>query len=194
MPCTKKMGESMRKLGISEGIIAQFDCFGNQKGNPPEPTIAFIDLMDRLLTKEQCLAVMEKQGCCKGGKRDKDCKAFGKAHAQKPLAEKIALLSGVEYMMVPRLDDDETITLTWGGHQNGVHTGKTTCSCGAIKKLKQPFLVSPTYCGCCAGHFLHHYQNALGVKLRLKEIVSSPLNTNGDKPCSFTYEILKTKK
>ena len=127
----------MRKLGIPEEIISQFDCSGNKKGNPPEPTIEFIDLMDKLLTKEQCLAVMEEQGCCKGGKRDKDCKAFGKEHAKKPLAEKLALLSGVEYMMAPRLNDDGTITIEWGGHQNGVHTGKTTCSCGAIKKLKQ---------------------------------------------------------
>jgi hypothetical protein len=147
MPCTKKMGVSMRKLGIPEEIISQFDCSGNKKVNPPEPTIEFIDLMDKLLTKEQCLAVMEEQGCCKGGKRDKDCKAFGKEHAKKPLAEKLALLSGVEYMMAPRLNDNGTITIEWGGHQNGVHTGKTTCSCGAIKKLKQPFSVSPTYCG-----------------------------------------------
>jgi len=188
------MGVSIRKLGIPEEIISQFDCSGNKKGNPIEPTIEFIALMDKLLTKEQCLAIMEEQGCCKSGKRDKDCKTFGREHAKKPLAEKLALLSGVEYMMAPRLNDNGTITIEWGGHQNGVHTGKTTCSCGMIKKLKQPFTVSPTYCGCCAGHFLYHYQNALGVKLRLKEIVSSPLNTNGDKPCSFTYEIVKTDK
>ena len=180
----------MRKLGVLGEIISQFDCSGNLKGNPPEPTIEFIDLMDKLLTKEQSLAVMQEQGCCKGGKRDKDCKAFAKEHAEKPLAEKLNLMSGIEYMMAPQLNDDGTITITWGGHQNGVHTGKTTCSCGSIKKLKQPFSVSATYCGCCAGHFLHHYQNALGIKLRLKEIVSSPLNTNGDKPCSFTYEII----
>ncbi len=183
----------MRSLGIPEEIISRFDCSGNEKGNPPEPTVAFIGLMDRLLTKEQCLAVMEQQGCCKGGQRDRDCRAFGKEHAGKPLAEKIALLSGVEYMMAPRLNEDGTLTVEWGGYQNGVHTGKTTCSCGAIKKLRQPFSVSPTYCGCCAGHFLYHYQNALGIRLRLKEIVSSPLNTNGEKPCSFTFEIVKTQ-
>ncbi|MDF2941621.1 MAG: hypothetical protein K0S01_479 [Herbinix sp.] len=27
-------------------------------------------------------------------------------------------------------------------------------------------------------------------KLKLKEINSSPLNTNGEKPCKFTFEVL----
>jgi hypothetical protein len=27
------------------------------------------------------------------------------------------------------------------------------------------------------------------VKLRLKAINSSPLNTNGEEPCSFTFEV-----
>lgn len=133
---------------------------------------------------------MEKQGCCKYGKRDKDCKAFAKEHEGKSLVEKLALMFEVEYMMTPKLNSDGSFTITMSGHQNGVHTGKTTCSCGMIKKLKQPFSVSSTFCGCCAGHFLYHYQNALSVKLRLKEIVSSPLNSNGENPCSFTFEIV----
>jgi hypothetical protein len=132
---------------------------------------------------------MGPEGCCKGGKRDADCKAFGKEHKDKTLAEKLALMFSVEYMMNPRLNGDGSFTITMSGHQNGVHTGKTTCSCGAIKKLKQPFSVSKTYCGGCAGHFLYHYQNALGVKLRLKVIDSSPLDTNGEEPCSFTFEV-----
>ena len=191
MPSKKKMGETMRKLGISEGIISQFDCT-DQNGNRPEPKIEFIDLMDKLLTKDQCLAVMEREGCCKGGKRDKDCKAFGKQHADKSLVEKLALMSSIEYMMAPRLNDDGSFTITMKGQatNNSVHQGKTTCSCGAIMKLEQPFTVSKTYCGCCAGHFIYHYQNALGVKLRLKEINSSPLDTNGDQPCSFTFEVV----
>ena len=146
--------------------------------------------MDELLTEEQCLAIMEREGCSKGGQRDKDCKAFGKEHRDKPLAEKLALMLNIENMMEPHLNEDGSFTITMSGHQNGVHTGVTTCSCGAIKKLKQPFSVSQTYCGCCAGHFLYHYQNALSVKLRLKTINSSPLNTNGALPCSFTFEVV----
>jgi len=191
MPNLKKMKETMQTLGISPDIMEQMNFEADQSGNNPQGVLAVIDKMDELLTKEQCLAVMQEQGCCKGGKRDKDCKAFGKEHKNKPLAEKLALLFTVENMMSPRVNDDGTFSITWGsGYLNGVHTGNATCSCGTIKKLKQPFTVSPTYCGCCAGHFLYHYQNALKVKIRLKEINSSPLNTNGEKPCSFTFEIV----
>jgi hypothetical protein len=192
MPILRKMKATMLKLKIPPEIMSQME-FDVQKddGDDLHIIIPVIDKMDELLTKEQVLAVMERQGCCKSGKRDKDCKAFAKEHADKTLAEKIALLPNIQYMMAPQLNDDGTMTVEWGkGYQNGVHTGEATCSCGAIKKLKQPFSVSETYCGCCAGHFLYHYQNALGVKLKLKKINSSPLNTNGEKPCSFTFEIL----
>jgi len=192
MPLLRKMKETMLKLKIPSEIMSQME-FDVQKDDGTNPYIILpvIDKMDELLTREQVFAVMERQGCCKSGKRDKDCKAFVKEHSDKTLEEKISLLPNIEHMMAPWLNDDGTMTVEWGGYQNGVHSGKTTCSCGAIKKLKQPFSVSDTYCGCCAGHFLYHYQNALGVKLKLKEINSSPLNTNGEKPCTFTFEILQ---
>ncbi len=188
MPFLEKIEKTMIKEGIPseviKGIIPQVN-------NDVQNVISVIDKMDKLLSEEQRLAIMEKQGCCKSGKRDRDCKAFGKKHKEKPLVEKIKLLSGVKYMMSPKLNKDGTITVSYGGYQNGVHTGKTTCSCGQIKRLEQPFFVSATFCGCCAGHFLYHYQNALGVKLKLKEIVSSPLNTNGEKNCEFKFEIVE---
>lgn len=188
MPTIKKIRDTMKKHKMSAEIMAQMDFEGNS--NTPSDIIALINQMDELLTEEQRLLIMEKQGCCKGGQRDKDCKAFALEHADKTLEEKLALLSGVDYMMSPVMNDDGSITVAFSGYQNGVHSGTNTCSCGTIKKLKQPFSVSPTYCGCCAGHFLYHYQNALGVRLRLREIISSPLNTNNEMPCSFTFEIL----
>lgn len=193
MPNLKQIKKIMQQQNISPDIIAQMDFDADASGNNSFPVIAVIDKMDEFLTKERKLAVMEAQGCCKGGYRDKECRAFGEKYKDKTLAEKIALLKtdGIQYIFPPALSADNTLlTLTFGGHQNGVHKGKTTCSCGAIKKLKQPFSLSSTYCGCCAGHFLHHYQNALRVKLRLKEIVSSPLNTDGEKPCEFIFEVV----
>ena len=190
MPNIKRMGETMKKMKISQDILNQMDFEASTIGNNPTSTIAVIDKMDELLPDEQKYAVIEKEGCSKGGKRDKDCKEFGKLHVNKTLAEKLALFHTVEYMMNPVLNKDGTFTTTMSGHQNGVHKGKTTCSCGAIKKLKQPFNISKTYCGCCAGHFLYHYQNMLGVKLRLKSIDSSPLDSNCENPCSFTFEVI----
>ncbi len=188
MPTLKKIRDTMKKQKIDDEIMSQIDFEADC--NNILNIISLIDKMDELLTKEQCLLIMEKQGCCKSGQRDKDCKAFAKEHANKTLSEKLVLISRIQYMMSPCLNDDGTFTITFGDYQNGVHSGKNTCSCGSIKKLKQPFSISPTYCGCCAGHFLYHYQNALGVKLKLKKINSSPLNTNGEKACSFTFEVL----
>ena len=51
----------MRKLGIPEEIILQFDCSGKKKGTRLSQDRVY-RLMDKLLTKEQCLAVMEEQG------------------------------------------------------------------------------------------------------------------------------------
>jgi hypothetical protein len=188
MPTLKKIRETMKKQKINAEIMEQMD-FEADCNNPHNVT-SLIDKMDELLTKEQCLSIMEKQGCCKGGQREKDCKAFALEHKDKSFSEKLALMSSIQYMMSPCLNDDGTFTITFGGYQNGVHLGKNTCSCGLIKKLEQPFYVSPTYCGCCAGHFLYHYQNALGVKLRLKRINSSPLNTNCEQSCGFTFEVI----
>jgi len=193
MPFLEKIEKTMTKMKIPPEIIKKIGI-EHPINNETKNVIAVIEKMDKLLSLDQCLAIMEKQGCCKSGQRDRDCKAFGEEHKDKPLAEKIKLLSGVQYMMTPSLNSDGIITVSYGGYQNGVHTGKTTCSCGQIKVLKQPFSVSPTFCGCCAGHFLYHYQNALGVKLRLKEIISTPLNTNGEKPCEFKFEIIDFKK
>lgn len=188
MPGIKKIKESMQKHGIPDEIMKQFD-FTEYKGYQPDPVLSVIDKMDELLTTEQLLLIMSEQGCCKGGKRERDCKAFAKEHANKTVEEKLELCGNVEYMMQPKINADGTFSITLSGYQNGVHNGKTTCSCGLIKKLKQPFSVSPTYCGCCAGHFRYHYQIMLGVPVRLKAIVSSPLNTNGEKPCKFLFEI-----
>ena len=192
MPFLEKIEKTMFKMKISPEIIKKVGI-DHPINNETQNVIAVIEKMDKLLSNEQLLAIMEKQGCCKSGQRDRDCKAFGIEHKDKPLAEKIKLLSGIQYMMTPRLNKDNTITVSYGGNQNGVHTGKTTCSCGQIKELKQPFSVTSAYCGCCAGHFLYHYQNALGIKLKLKEIVSSPLNTNGEKPCEFSFEIIDSR-
>lgn len=183
MPDLKKIKRALLNDGISEEIVSRID-WTDPGGNQPLPVIAAIQRMEALLSREQCLSAMEKQGCCKNGKRDKDCKLFFKHNQDKPLDEKVALLSAVENMGQPRINADGTITTGIFWLQDGAYH----CACPMIKKLKNPVCVTSTYCGCCAGHFLYHYQNALGVKLKLKEIVSSPISTNGIKPCEFTFE------
>lgn len=185
MPDLKKMKQAFRDDKVPEEIISQID-FTDPGGNQPLPVIAAINQMEALLSHEQCLSVMGKLGCCKSGKRDKDCKTFGKQNKSRPLDEKIALLSSIQNMGQPRLNEDGTITTGIVWFQDGVYN----CACPTIKKLKKPVSVTSIYCGCCAGHFLYHYENALQVRLKLKEIVSSPICTNGEKPCEFTFELI----
>ena len=90
MPKAMKIKKTMIEQGIPEEIISQFD-FPDPKGNKPEPLIAFVNQMDALLSPEQCLSVMEEQGCCKTGKNDAPSHAFGREHAGKTLKEKIEL-------------------------------------------------------------------------------------------------------
>ena len=106
----EKIEKTMIKEKISSEIIEKMK-FTYSVNNDTQNVIAVIHKMDELLSNEQRLAIMEKQDCCKGGQRDRDCKAFGKEHKDKPLAEKLALLSGVQYMMSPRLNSDSTITV-----------------------------------------------------------------------------------
>lgn len=62
----KQIPETMRKQKIPDEIIAKFD-FPEVGG--AEEVMALINQMDKLLTHEQCLAVMQEQGCCKTGNR-----------------------------------------------------------------------------------------------------------------------------
>jgi hypothetical protein len=185
-PYPQKIKKTMVKQGISEKVIKKFD-FPNSI--QPEQIISFINQMDKLLTPEQCLSIMEQQGCCKTGKSDEANRAFGLKYAEKTIEEKINLLSkaNIPYSVPCQLNNDDTLTVFWGSGEEGNYQ----CVCYGIKKLTEPVKISRTYCGCCGGHVRHHLQNALGVGLRLKKIVSSPNSSNGKKRCEFLFEIIK---
>ncbi len=190
MPDLASLKENMEKMKIAQEIMVQMNFDPTVSGDYFGTVIAVLNKMEELLTKEQRLALMEHEGCCTGGEHDITDIAFAAKHADKTLAEKIEL-ARTAFDVFPILNDDGTITGILYGHQNGVHTGKTTCSCAnIIREVKDTSTVPITYCGCCAGNLMYHFQKALGIKLRLKDIVSSPLNTNGEKMCGFLYEVI----
>jgi len=180
----KQIPETMRKQGIPDETIAKFS-FSESGG--AEEVMALIGQMDRLLTKEQCLSVMQEQGCCKTGMGPKAHSAFGQENRDKTLEEKICLLNLAQmpHKAPCRLNGDGTISIYWGAND----LKKKSCPCGFINKLPEPFEVPKTFCGCCGGHIRSNYQKSLGVKLRLKEIVSSSSSSGGKKRCEFLYEI-----
>lgn len=181
----KEIPETMRKQEIPEEIMAQFNF---PKTNQSEDVIALINQMDKLLTKEQRLAVMEQQGCCKTGIGPAAHREFGRQNGNKPLAEKVSLLNKAQmpHKAPCRLNDDGTLSVYWGAND----MRKKSCPCGFIKKLPDSFEVPRTFCGCCGGHIRNNYQKSLGVKLRLKEIVSSSSSSNGKKRCEFLFEVV----
>jgi len=188
MPKIERMLETMRDQGIPDELIAQLPMPRIKKATPEE-LVAFIEEMDKLLSKEQCVAVMDEQGCNKCNKFSAVFRKFGELHKDKALAERIALLSELESghkVDLCRLNEDGTITLLFG---LGDEKGNWGCACTPIKKLK-PYHFPLTYCGCCGAHVRYTHEFALGVKLRLQEIVSSKANSDGEKPCEFVYEIL----
>jgi len=181
----KQIPETMRALGIPEEVVAKFDS--PEKGGA-EDVMALIDRMDELLTEEQRLAVMQEQGCCKTGNPAAPHRAFGLEHKGKTLAEKVELLNKADILhkAPSRLNDDGTLSVFWGADD----LKKKSCPCGFIRKLPETYMVSKTFCGCCGGHIRGNYQKSLGVKLRLKEIVSSSSSSNGQKRCEFLYEVM----
>ena len=190
MPNTvKQIKETMQKQGIPEELMSQFDF---HETNQPEEILALINQMDKLLSKDQRLSIMEKQGCCTTGKPAAAHRAFGHKYAALTVAQRVPLLGELDTTHNPpcRLNDDGTLSVFWSFGNDGEYK----CVCGYIKKLREPTAVSPTFCGCCGGHARQNLQRSLGVKLHLKEVVSSAASTGGKKRCEFLYEILEDSR
>lgn len=181
----KQIPETMRKQGIPKEVLDRFD-FPAAGGS--EEVMVLINQMDKLLSKEKRLSIMQEQGCCKSGKGPAAHLEFGRANEGKTLSEKVALLNAANmpHKAPCRLNDDNTLSVYWGADD----MSKKSCPCGFTKKLPDSFEIPLTFCGCCGGHIRNNYQKSLGVKLRLKEIVSSSSNSKGEKHCEFLFEIL----
>jgi len=191
MPTVTNIKKAMRKTGISKDVMAQFD-FPAPQGNQFDEVLSLIQQMDNLLTNEQCLAVMEEQGCSKTEKISCDFKEFGQKYANKTLEEKVKLLaeSGMTHTMPCYINSNGMLSIHWGFEQKG----SFRCVCRKInfvyKEQEKQADISKTYCGCCAGHVRHTHQIALGVKLKLVEIVSSPISSGGKKRCEFLFKVV----
>ena len=185
MPNTmKNIRETMVKQGISEDILAQMP-FGGE--NNLEDILPLIGQMDKLLSAEQRLAIMEQQGCSTTGKHAAFHRDFAQRNADKSLLEKIELSGELFFVDEPpcRLNENGTLTVFWSSGEDGAYR----CVCGYMKNMEQPMRISPTFCGCCGAHARKNLQRSLGVKLKLREIVSSAASSGGEKRCEFLYDV-----
>jgi hypothetical protein len=176
--------KTMLDKGIPMEVMDGF-VFPDTEDETPEEKIAFVNQMDNLLTKGQILSVMEEQGCNK----NEPTAEFMLKFKDKPIEERIRILNAMDMNESARcrINDDGTLSIFWNFEDNG----KYRCVCSIINKLSKPTTVSLTYCGCCSGHVKYHFENSLGVKLRLIETVSSPISSNGEKHCEHLFEIIK---
>jgi len=162
--------------------------------------VNIIQRMDELLEFNVKCHVLDACACCtKSTKQDKMCREYGRAMADKPLEEKMKGLADINFGCVT-LNADKTLTISFCW----IIDGKKFCSCGYTRGISmagrpsknkndanQNRIIPLSYCLCCAGNFRDHLQNALCVKLKTKEIVSSPINSKGEKPCEFMLEIIE---
>ena len=191
MPTVKGIKKTMKEKGILDELINKID-FPKPQGNQAKEVISLINQMDDLLSCDQCLEIMEEQGCCKTINIAAPFIEFNNKHGDKSIDEKVELLNkaDIPHKVPCHINSDGTLSIAWGI----LHDEKYQCVCRTIKRLYKengcPVNVTKTFCGCCAGHVRHTYQHALGVKLKLKEIVSSPISSDGKEGCKFLFDIL----
>ena len=143
-----------------------------------------IERMEKLLDLKTCQSIRDSCACSKGGWRLKAMKKISKDYQGKSLEDMIEAINQVAHMGNPILNPDDTISAQIG------EEGGFECPCPVFNGSGFDLPVSITYCYCCAGHFRHHYQIALDVKLRTKFVESSALESQRTQPCRFIYEII----
>ena len=170
--------------------------------------IGIIERMEKLLEPEMMYEILDSCACLGSKEYIKTCEKAGKEVADKTLEEKANHFSNwYDYYKIT-LNDSNTLTVKMSFNDNNTlaaneNNGKYGCVCCAAVKthVKVSDYAVPTnnsddrvmplsYCICCAGSSRIHLQLQLGLSLKTKEIISSPINSRGKRPCEFTFEIL----
>jgi len=191
--------KNLKKAGVKDDIIDQivnvpYLKSDDEKQDNADYCAAVMTKCNELLDFDTIAEAMFHRACCKSGFRLNNARKIAKEHSDKSLEEKLVLLGQQKWMGHPHLTEDGDIYTEHcaGGGGDG-KPAKIHCSCWRFngcfpKERKMPV----NYCLCCAGHFRFHYQKALGVKLRVKKIVSSVFG-RPSQYCSFLFEIAADK-
>jgi hypothetical protein len=181
----------LEKTGMDEKRIKEIIGNGD--------LVDIITRMEQSLDSDTVYQILDSCAC--GGGKDfiKRCEKIGKEIAGKTLSEKINYINGItpdsENII---LNADNTLGVMWSFRDNEKY--KCVCSAAvktnikvsdlAVKKDDSDSRAMPlSYCFCCAGSGRRHLQLQLGVELKTKEVVSSPINSGGEKPCELLFEI-----
>ena len=196
MPSPEKFRQTLREFGVGEKVTEKiYSGFEEIKDKSAKPERAAffgqaVGVMKENLTKEQVKEILQAGACCKGGSRERNSKQFAKDNKELGLKARLKLISERPewYMGKAELDEQGFLIVYGIAYQQ---KGKFACACPNVNQKKEACVIPREYCYCCGGHFKHHYEIMLGVKLNLVEIVSSPHDTKGEKPCVFQYQIVE---
>jgi len=158
--------------------------------------IGVIERLEKTVEPELVHEMLDSCGCGGGKDFHKFCVNIGKENSGKSMADKVAYVnetsSSSENVI---LNADNTLTVTWSF--DGAK--KYNCLCPAAVKtgmrvsdiaLSDDLVMPLTYCFCCAGSGRRHLELKLGVELKTKTILSSPINSHGEKPCIVVLEVV----
>ena len=140
-------------------------------------------VMDETLDFQTRCEIRGACGCSNGGWREKEMRRIARECKGKSLEDRVQAIGGVRYMGNPVLHDDGTISGGVGSE------GGFDCPCSVFRGWRYEEPVPSTYCLCCAGHFRYHYQIALGVKLKVRAVLSTALESMRREPCRFLFEM-----
>ena len=195
MPSPKKFRETLDEFGVKKEIVDEmYGGFGILCSKTSKKTkSAFfaqaLEVMNEKLPPKSVQEILEANACCKSGARLKRSKEFARIHENLSISERLEQISAHPYLNMGSAEVDENGYLVV--HAVAYHPGlKFECACPTISKVKWDALIPREYCYCCGGHFKFHYEIMLDAKLKLVDIVSSPIDTDGEKPCVFRYEFI----
>lgn len=190
MTAVKRFRKALHELQIPAEITGQIFA-GYQKISDnvkKEKRAAFfvtaIERMENLLDEDRCHEIRDACACSKGGYRLKASQKIAREYQGQSLEAKLKAISQATHMGNPVLDEHGRI-IAGIGDQGGF-----PCPCPVFDGVELSQAVSKTFCYCCAGHFRFHYQIALGMRLKTREVLSSALASQRTEPCRFVFEIL----
>lgn len=176
----KKLADSNIDEKLAKEIIGNGDL------------VDIIIRMEKLLEPEMTFQILDSSACGISVKEIKGIKEIEAETLQEKI-DKIAHLGDFHSDWSIRLNQDNTITAGWSIQEKDGYA----CVCSAVvgngvKVSDLPLqnrAMPLTYCFCCAGHCRRHLQKLLHIQLKSREVVSSPINSKGQKPCEFLFEM-----
>lgn len=149
--------------------------------------------MEERLGPETTCRILDSCACGTSQKELTRIKAIDAETLEEKIA-KIAFLGDFHSDWIVTLNPDRTITAGWRIGDTEAYSCVCTSAVDRNTKVceltRDGRTMPLAYCFCCAGHCRQHLEKLLGIRLKTKEIVSSPINSKGQKPCAFLLEII----